>query len=94
MNLYRDPKLLVNRPRTCYKYAVHGIRVKELDTLPIERKRCIVIDLEGFGDVFWRASHFEIPWRIVLISPMSYLGMKFVVFILNLSENVSPGYKY
>lgn len=65
----------------------------ELDTLPIERKRCIVIDLEGFGDVFWRASHFEIPWRIVLISPMSYLGMKFVVFILNLSENVSPGNK-
>lgn len=68
-----------------------GNRVKEFNTLPIESKQCIVI--ERYGDVFSRASHFEIPWRIVLISPMSYLGMKFVVFILKLSENVSLGKK-
>lgn len=74
-----------------YAVQIMGNRVKEFNTLPIESKQCIVI--ERYGDVFSRASHFEVPWRIVLISPMSYLGMKFVVFILKLSENVSLGKK-
>lgn len=93
MYINRNTCLFVCQPRTCHKYTVQimGNRVKEFNTLPIESKQCIVI--ERYGDVFSRASHFEIPWRIVLISPMSYLGMKFVVFILKLSENVSLGKK-
>lgn len=77
----------------CYKYVVYGIWVKEFDMLFIERKWCIVIDLEEFGDVFWRLFYFEILWWIVFILLMFYFGMKFVVFILNLFENVLLGNK-